>query len=330
MNIEIARGLRPLAVSVIAPLAFLFAFCYTSVALAASCPSTAATNQPVYYAQLEASYQVSISSWEKGASVNEGPGDPYDSLQGTEQYDSQYATLVWQHLQTLGIDGVGTNLITSDYQTALATWQAETQLAEQNTPSWSISQWYTSEQSEITNAYNQAISASNAANGTLCSSQPATPAPANAFNSAPAFGSTCGVAGGGRVADINGLGVCVDLLSYCQDTYGAMATANSDGSCYVSCPSGYAYASSTKLCNPMMASSPIVAPAAAPAAISPTLPTIIRAPQTSSRPTLASVAPIEASTTIPISASSTEQPVPPHIGIWARIVRAFNPLSWFS
>ena len=54
---------------------------------------------------------------------------------------------------------------------------------------------------------------------------------------------------------------CVSYSSYCDVKYGQNATANSDGTCSISCPVGSTYNSSTQVCV-MQASTPVVSPPA--------------------------------------------------------------------
>jgi hypothetical protein len=141
----------------------------------------------------------------------------------------------------------------------------------------------------------------------------------------------------------------VQSLQYCKDTYGTMATANADGSCTVSCPSDYAYASSTKACNPItipvVPSSatttppPITVPAVPPTTTTATppikvTPAIVQSSHAPIKVKSVPVAPAREAISTTTSTSASMSPViaptnPPQTSLWAWIVRVLNPFSWF-
>lgn len=142
----------------------------------------------------------------------------------------------------------------------------------------------------------------------------------------------------------------VQSLQYCKDIYGTMASANADGSCTVSCPSDYAYASSTRACNPITiplvvspstttTPPPTVAPVVLPTTttITPSakvVPATVQPSQAPIKLKSVSVAPIKETiaTATPLLASTSPVIVPtnpPQMSFWARFFRVLNPFSWF-
>ena len=297
----------------------------TEQAMIPAQPDTSAALSGLY-GQLEATFQTSVATLKKKNGVITWNGNEYDMTK-------DYENLVVQQLQTLGQDGVGTRFITSDYQSAIATLGP-------NTP--------------ITEAYNKAIATTNAINTPAVSSAVvAVKACISQLESLQqrlsAVNFSCLASAGYRTIQRNGTWVCISTLEYCRDTLGGAGIANSDGSCGVSCPSGYAYASSTQSCipaSPTLQSSSVPAPSTiSPTVLSAPQPTTIQKMTTAILPVSAKVsrtptrepAKMLASTTQSISVASTSSTtltaITPiqvsHPSFWVQFFHVLNPFSWF-